>query len=81
MKAAAIKHLAGTQPLSRLRAAEQALLAGRPTSFFIDGDTPGEQLTHVLAAIFALRYMAAHGVGWPAAQRAFFCKVREAITC
>jgi len=79
MKPASIRHLVETQPLDRLLAAEQALLRGQAPGFAVEGDSPGEQLTHVLAAIFVLGHMKQHEADFAAASRVFFQRVRESI--
>jgi hypothetical protein len=80
VKSSAIRQLAQTQPLPSLQAAEQALLHGRRPAFDVEGEDAGEQLTHVLAAIFVLEHMAGHGATLPAALRVFFQKVRESVS-
>ena len=80
MKPAAIRLLAESWPLARLEAAEQALLAGQSPGCAVPGDDAGEQLTHVLAAIFIQHYMKSHAADFQAAARVFFQKVREAVS-
>ena len=79
MKIPAIKHLVETHSLSELRAAEDALLEEQPPAFAIPGDDDGEQLTHVLAAVWIHHYMDEHGVVFPVALREYTKKVRVSI--
>ncbi len=46
----------------------------------IEGKDEGEQLTHVLAAIFILEHMAENGVDLKTALREYTLKVRNSIS-
>ncbi len=80
MKIPAIKQLVEAHTLAELRAAEEALLDEQTPAFDIPGDDEGEQLTHVLAAIWIQHYMDEHGVVFPAALREYTKKVRVSIS-
>ena len=77
MQISVITHLAQSQSLERLRAAEAALLAGQTPPFEVAGADAAEQLTHVLVAQVWLRHMRTYGTSLPAARRAFARRVRR----
>lgn len=80
MKIPAIKLLVETHSTADLRQAEDALLDERQPAFEIPGDDEGEQLTHVLSAIWIHHYMDEHGVAFPVALREYTKKVRVSIS-
>jgi hypothetical protein len=80
MQIPVITHLAETQTLVSLQAAETALLAYQPPEFEVAGTDSCEQLTHVLVAQVLLHYMHEHGATLPAAVRAFAQRVRSCIS-
>jgi hypothetical protein len=80
MKAAVIKQLALSRSRVELETAAAAIRQGQPAGFVVAGDSAGEQLTHVLAAIVVLDYQAGQGCSVQAALRAFSQRVREAIS-
>ncbi|MBG8556377.1 MULTISPECIES: DUF6952 family protein [Hymenobacter] len=80
MKIPAIKHLVETQPLQALVAAEEAILEEQTLPFAVPGEDEGEQLTHVLAAIFILNHMQDHQLEFKEALREYTKKVRVSIS-
>ena len=80
MKIPAIKELVEARSLAELRAAEAALLDEQPSAFPIPGDDEGEQLTHVLAAVWIQHYMDEHGVAFAPALREYTKRVRGSIS-
>ncbi len=80
MKLPAIKKAVETYSVDELKAAENALLEGETMAIEIDGDDEGEQLTHVLAAIFIKETMVAEGVEYNAALRKYTQRVRTSIS-
>lgn len=79
MKIPAIKKLVETTSLEELAAAEEAILEEQAPAIEVDGDDEGEQLTHVLAAIFILNDMADNGSNFRTALRNYSQKVRNSI--
>ena len=79
MKIPAIKQLVDLHSLAELRAAEDALLDEQQPAIEVPGDDEGEQLTHVLAAVWIQNYIDAHGVVFAAALREYTKKVRISI--
>jgi hypothetical protein len=80
MKIPAIKSLVENVSLTDLKNAEEALLNEQPVSIAIEGADEGEQLTHVLAAIWIKEYMAEHNADYKTALRAYTEKVRNSIS-
>ncbi len=80
MQFSVITQLVQTQPLPRLQAAEQALLAGQKPPFAVAGRDAAERLTHVLVAQVLLAYMREHNADLPAARRAFARRVRAWVS-
>jgi hypothetical protein len=80
MKIPAIKYLVETYSLNELRAAEDALLEEQTPAFAVPGDDEGEQLTHVLAAVWIHHHMTEHGAVFPVALREYTKKVRVSIS-
>jgi len=80
MKIPVIRQLVETASLDELRAAEDALLNEQQPALRIEGDDEGEQLTHVLAAIWILHHMDEHQVAFPLALREYSKKVRVSIS-
>ena len=79
MKLPAIKKLVETADIQQLRLAEEAILSEEVPSITIEGSDEGEQLTHIMAAIFILEQMAA-GLDYPTALRTYTSKVRSSIS-
>lgn len=80
MKLPVIKKAVETFSVEELKSAENALLEGENLPIPIDGDDEGEQLTHVLAAIFIKETMAAEGIEYNAALRKYTQRVRTSIS-
>jgi hypothetical protein len=80
MKLPVIKKLVETSSLEDLLAAEEAILSESEPSIPVEGDDEGEQLTHVLAAIFIKNEMAHKGLDYTSALRAYTLKVRTSIS-
>lgn len=78
MKVNVVKKLAQEQSLEILKLQEQKLLNGESLDIEILGEDEGEQLTHVLGAIWVLEYMQ-NGKSLNDAIRAFAEKVRKSI--
>lgn len=80
MKIPAIKQLVEAHTVAELRAAEDALLDEQTPAIEIPGDDDGEQLTHVLAAVWIHHHMDEHGVAFAVALREYTKKVRVSIS-
>ena len=80
MKIPVIKKLAVAYSLADLRAAEEALYNEETPAIEIIGDDEGEQLTHVLAAIFIKEHMAEHNSDLKTALCEYTLKVRNSIS-
>ncbi len=80
MKIPVIKKLAETHSLKELQAAEEALYNEEMLAIEVMGDDEGEQLTHVLAAVYIKEHMAENGSELKAALRAYTVKVRNSIS-
>jgi hypothetical protein len=79
MKIPAIKKLVEELTLEELQKSEEQILNGDPTSIIIEGDDEGEQLTHVLAAIFILNDMRQNNLDFRTSLRNYSQKVRKSI--
>lgn len=75
-----VKRLATESNLETLRAAEQALLDGQPLPLEVHGADDGEQLTHILSAIWVLEQMEEQKLELPQAMRELTRKVRNSIS-
>ena len=81
MKIPEIKKLCETYTIEQLREAEDSLLNERALlSISVGGDDEGEQLTHVLAAIWCLQDMKENNTPLPQAVRNYTVKVRNSIS-
>jgi hypothetical protein len=80
MKIAAIKALTEKHELADLKKAEEALLNEQKPVIHIEGEDEGEQLTHVMAAIWIKEYMAQHNADLKTALRAYTDRVRSSIS-
>jgi len=80
MKIPVIKKLAEGHTLEELQAAEEALYNEQAPSIEVKGDDEGEQLTHVLAAVFIKEHMVENGSELKEALRAYTLKVRNSIS-
>jgi hypothetical protein len=66
--------------LADLRAAEEALYNEETPAIEIIGDDEGEQLTHVIAAIFIKEHMSDNSSDLKTALREYTLKVRNSIS-
>ncbi|MER2999050.1 DUF6952 family protein [Pontibacter populi] len=80
MKIPAIKKLVETQEVDALMAAEAAIIDEQPLAIEVDGDDEGEQLTHILAAIWILNHMQETGEDFKTSLREYTKKVRVSIS-
>lgn len=80
MKIPAIKKLVETYKLDELMTAEAAIVDEQPLAIEVEGDDEGEQLTHVLAAVWILNDMNDNGTDFKTALRAYTQKVRVSIS-
>lgn len=80
MKIPAIKLLAENASIEELKAAEEALYDERKPAIGVLGDDEGEQLTHVLAALWIKTEMEARGIAFPVALREYTSRVRNSIS-
>lgn len=74
-----IKQITDAYSLEQLRQAEDDLLNEIPLSIVIEGSDEGEQLTHILAAIFCKEVMEKEGLNINQAVRAYSVRVRNSI--
>ncbi|MEJ8804334.1 DUF6952 family protein [Pontibacter sp. H249] len=80
MKIPAIKKLVENYDLQQLMAAEEAIVEEQPIAIEVEGDDEGEQLTHVLAAVWILNEMNDNGTDFKTALRMYTQKVRVSIS-
>lgn len=80
MKVPAIKQLVERYTVEDLIAAEEALIEEQPLAIEVIGDDEGEQLTHILAAIFILNDMKDSGDEFRQSLRKYTQKVRNSIS-
>ena len=80
MKIPAIKKLVETYKLDELMAAEAAIIDEQPLPIEVEGEDEGEQLTHVLAAVWILNEMGDNGTDFKTALRMYTQKVRVSIS-
>jgi hypothetical protein len=80
MKIPAIKKLVETTTLELLEATETAILEGAQPPMEVEGADEGEQLTHVMAAIWVLLEMKKSGADFRTAMRQYTDKVRKSIS-
>lgn len=80
MKIPAIKQLVENHSIEELKEAEEGMYEEKAPSFEVKGDDEGEQLTHIIAAIWILEKMEADGDDFKKALRAYTHKVRESIS-
>lgn len=79
MKIDEVKRLATTANIESLKKAEIELTEGNPLPLEVHGEDEGEQLTHILSAIWILEHMQTTGCNLPSAMRALTQKVRTSI--
>jgi hypothetical protein len=80
MKIPAIKKLVETYDLQQLITAEEAIVEEQPLAIEVDGEDEGEQLTHVLAAVWILNHIEDTGADFKTALREYTKKVRVSIS-
>ncbi|WP_161889552.1 DUF6952 family protein [Pontibacter russatus] len=80
MKIPAIKKLVENNTLEELMAAEAAIVDEQQPAIEVEGEDEGEQLTHVLAAVWILNEMGDNGTDFKSALRMYTQKVRVSIS-
>lgn len=80
MKIPAIKKAVETYSIEELKLAEEALYNEEKLAIEIGGEDEGEQLTHVLAAIWILQEMAKTQCDFKDALRLYTQRVRKSIS-
>jgi hypothetical protein len=80
MKIPVIKKIVEAYNLVELHKAEIALYNEEKLGIEIGGDDEGEQLTHILAAVFIKEHMVEHGSDLKTALREYTLKVRNSIS-
>lgn len=80
MNIQSIKHLVEQHNLAQLVKAEEDLLGGLALAITVEGADAGEQLTHVLAAIWVHEHMRTHNVAVMPAIREYGKRVRESLS-
>ena len=79
MKIPVIKKLVETFEIHQLEKAEINILEGEAPEIEVEGSDEGEQLTHVMAAIWILHEMKLRNLDFKDALREYTKKVRESI--
>ena len=79
MNTGPIKSLISQYSVAALLAAEEAMMHGEPLPFEVDGKDAGEQLTHILAAIYCKQEMEKSGITVNQALRLYARRVRNSI--
>ncbi|RAU84305.1 DUF6952 family protein [Pontibacter arcticus] len=79
MKIPAIKKLVESNSMDELMAAEAAIVDEQALPIEVEGDDEGEQLTHVLAAIWILNHMQDNSADFKTSLREYTKKVRVSI--
>lgn len=79
MKVPAIKKLVESYPKSELIQAEEDLTEEKTLKIEVEGNDEGEQLTHILAAVWILDEMKSKNIDFKEALREYTKKVRESI--
>lgn len=79
MKIPAIKKAVENYSIAQLKEAENSLLEEQPLSIEIEGSDEGEQLTHILAAIWIRHEMQHQKIDFNAALRQYTSRVRTSI--
>jgi len=80
MKIPAIKKAVENYSIEELKAAEEALYAEETLPVEIEGDDEGEQLTHVLAAIWIKEDMLLKASDFKDSLRSYTQRVRNSIS-
>jgi hypothetical protein len=80
MKVPSIKKAVEQYSIEALKQAEESILNELQPSIEIEGDDQGEQLTHILAAIWIRGEMESKGLEFRDALRAYSQRVRKSIS-
>ena len=80
MKINAVKQLVEQYDLETLRKLQDELENEQPLSVPVEGDDEGEQLTHILGAIWIKEQVAQNGTDTRVELRNFAARVRESIS-
>ncbi|MEX2379913.1 MAG: hypothetical protein WD530_04180 [Vicingaceae bacterium] len=80
MKLPVVKKLVNDHSMEQLEAAENAILEEAAPVIDVEGEDEGEQLTHVMAAIWIKREMEANDLPLNKAMRDYTVKVRNSIS-
>lgn len=80
MKIPTIKKLVETYTIENLMAAEEAIVEEQPLVIEVEGEDEGEQLTHILAAVWILNNMHHANTDFKTALREYTKKVRISIS-
>lgn len=79
MKIPAIKKLVENYDQAALLDAEACIAEDQPLKIHVEGNDEGEQLTHVIAAIYIKEKMEHDNVDFKTALREYTSRVRESI--
>jgi hypothetical protein len=79
MQISIIKQLTNQFSATELREAEHALMQGEAPGIEVEGVDDGEQLTHVLGALWIIDRMNTEGMSYASAQREFIKSVRGVL--
>lgn len=80
MKIPVIKKIADQYSLEQLKAAEEAITEEKTPEIEVEGEDEGEQLTHVIAAIWVKEEMEKENIPVGKAVRNYTVKVRNSIS-
>ena len=80
MQIPVIKKIADQYSIEELKKAEESLMEETPLQINVDGEDEGEQLTHILAAIWVKEEMEKEGINVGKAVRNYTVKVRNSIS-
>ena len=75
-----IKKIVDLYTIDQLKQAEENLLEEKPLGIEIEGKDEGEQLTHILAAVFCLEEMQKSDININQAIRLYSQRVRDSIS-
>tara|TARA_B100000780_G_scaffold253114_1_gene200572 strand:+ start:958 stop:1200 length:243 start_codon:yes stop_codon:yes gene_type:complete len=80
MQVPVIKKLVAEYSVEQLSKAEEALLEEQTPEIEVEGNDEGEQLTHVMAAIWVINHMEKENIPVGKAVRDYTVKVRNSIS-
>lgn len=80
MQIPVIKKIADQYSIEELKKAEESLMEETSLEIDVDGEDEGEQLTHILAAIWVKEEMEKEGINVGKAVRNYTVKVRNSIS-